>query len=162
MPIQDPKKASGRGAQGRLGLLKPRPGKRGASGPVGGLYPPSRERRRAAPLAAASILLCAVVSALVAVDHLTHSGEIREGVSVGGVALGGKSPEEAREILSRRVPERLQEIRLSGPSGTFALPAEDLGVRLDARATAERAYAVGRRGSLLERLAERVRGRPSA
>lgn len=119
--------------------------------------PTERPQRRVAPLAVVSIFLCAVVSALVAVEHLSSAGEIRVGVSVGGVGLGGKTPEEAREIVSRHAPEELDEIRLSGPHEDFALPVEDLDARLDARVTAERAYAVGREGGLLERLVERVR-----
>ena len=119
--------------------------------------PVERGHRRAVPLAAASIFLCAVVSALVAAEHLTSAGEIRGGVSVGDVALGGKSVDEARGSLSRRAPEKLGEIRLSGPREDFALPVEDLDARLDPQVTAERAYAVGRRGGLPERLIERAR-----
>ncbi len=119
--------------------------------------PVQRARGRATRLAAASILLCAVFSALVAADQLTNSGEIRGGVSVGDVALGGKTPEEARVILSHHADETLEEVRLSGPREGFVLPADDLGARLNARATAGRAFAVGRRGGVLGRLAERFR-----
>jgi vancomycin resistance protein YoaR len=115
-----------------------------------------RENRRS-QLVAVPILLCAVVSALVAADHQTNAGEIRGGVSVGDVYLGGKTPEEARGILTRSGPETFAEIRLSGPRGDFAVPTEELGARLDARATAEKAYAVGRRGVFTERLGERIR-----
>ena len=115
-----------------------------------------RENRRSR-LVAVSILLCAVFSALVAADQLTNAGEIRGGVSVGDVDLGGKTPEEARSILVRHSPESLGEIRLSGPHGDFALSAGDLGARLDAGSTAREAYAVGRRGGFAERLGERVR-----
>ena len=119
--------------------------------------PVKRSRGRASRFIAVSILLCALVSALVAVEGVTSAGEIRRGVSVGEIDLGGKTPERARAILSRHSPWRLEGIRLTGPGGEVAAPVGELGVRLDARSTAERAYAVGRRGGLLVRLAERVR-----
>ncbi len=105
----------------------------------------------------AVLILCAVVSAVVAVEHLSNVGKIQRGVSVGEVAVGGKTPEEARRLLKGRVPEAQKKIELSAPGENFTLSAEDLGVRLDVGATVERAYAVGRRGSIPERLAERVR-----
>lgn len=115
-----------------------------------------RGNRRRRPVAVL-ILLCAIFSALVAADQLTNAGEIRGGVSVGDVYLGGKTPEEARGILGRHRPETLEEIRLSGPRGDFALSAGDLGARLDARSTAREAFAVGRRGGFAERLGGRIR-----
>ncbi len=105
----------------------------------------------------AVIILCAIVSTMVAVEHVSNMGKIQRGVSVGDVALGGKTPEEARRALEDRVPESQERVELSAPGGSFALSAEDLGVRSDVGATVERAYAVGRRGSVPERLAERVR-----
>jgi len=116
-----------------------------------------RPRDRATSLAAAAILTCAAFSALVAVDGLANAGEIRGGVFAGSVTLGGKTPGEAREILSRRSPRALGEIRLLGSHGDLAVPAVNLGADLDAGATAEKAYAVGRRGGFLERLSDRVR-----
>jgi len=47
-------------------------------------------------LAGAAILLCAAISALVVGDHLANAGRVHRGVSVGDVALGGKTTEEAR------------------------------------------------------------------
>src|SRR5206468_1684884 len=50
----------------------------------------------------------------------------------------------------------LKEIRFSGPKD-FTIPSDDLGVNFDLQATAEQAYAVGRQGGILERIAERVK-----
>ncbi|HEV8045601.1 MAG TPA: VanW family protein, partial [Rubrobacter sp.] len=69
----------------------------------------------------------------------------------------GKTPEEAREILERRHPAARGEIELSGTGETFAVSTDELGVRFDVEKTVERAYAVGRRGGVLERLAWRMR-----
>lgn len=39
------------------------------------------------------LIICAVVAALVAANYWMNQGEIYRGVEVGGVALGGKTPE---------------------------------------------------------------------
>lgn len=101
------------------------------------------------------VLACAALSVLVALDHLSSTGEIRPGVSVGDVALGGKSPQEAREILGRRAAT-VEEIRLTGSEGGVAVAARELGVRFDIEATVGQAYAVGREGGLFGRLAGRA------
>ncbi len=108
-------------------------------------------------LAGAAILLCATISALVVGDHLTNAGRIHRGVSVGDVALGGKTSEEARETLESRAPDTLEQVRLSGSAGSFAVPTEGLDARFDIGATVEAAYAVGRRGNLAQQLGDRAR-----
>ena len=107
---------------------------------------------------------CAVViglfAALVVTDHLTgtaNAGKIYRGVEVDGVSLGGKTPTEARKILEERTRGGLEEIQLTRPEEEFVFPAEELGVDFDVAATVEEAYAVGRRGNLFERLAERAK-----
>ena len=104
----------------------------------------------------AVVVACAAFSVLAALDRLSNAGEIRRGVHVGDVALGGKTPGEARSILARGTPGD-EEIRLSGPGGDAAVPARRLGVRLDVEATAGRAYAVGREGGIVGRVSERLR-----
>ena len=106
-------------------------------------------------------LACVVLAALTMAEGLVSAGVIRHGVSVGDVALGGKTPAEARVALQARYPDGSGRLSLSGPTGTIGIPEEKLGARLDVRATVEKAYAVGRRGSLLERLIGRVES-PSA
>lgn len=113
-------------------------------------------RGRSVRFAGAAIILCAALSALVALEHLVNAGEIRRGVSVGDVALGGKTPEEALTALDRHAPRTPEQVRLSGPGLTLDVPTKDLDVRLGTRATIREAYAVGRRGSLPRRLVERA------
>ncbi len=134
---------------------------RGARGKTGG----GGERRgnlprgsghRIPPLAGVATLACVVLAALTMAEGLVSAGVIRHGVSVGDVALGGKTPAEARVALQARYPDGSGRLSLSGPTGTIGIPEEKLGARLDVRATVEKAYAVGRRGSLLERLIGRV------
>ncbi|MEJ7843659.1 MAG: peptidoglycan binding domain-containing protein, partial [Rubrobacter sp.] len=134
-----------------------RPGRGGDHGrrPYSGGGP--RGLRSVPLLAGAAILLCAAISALVVGDHLANAGRIHRGVSVGDVALGGKTPEETRETLESRAPDTLEQVRLSGSAGSFAVPTEGLDARFDTGATVEAAYAVGRRGNLAQQLGDRAR-----
>jgi vancomycin resistance protein YoaR len=104
--------------------------------------------------AAPVIVACAVVAVLVAADYWVNAGKIYRGVEAGTVALAGKTPVEAEEILRERATG--EEIMLTGAEEA-TLSAEELGVDYDVAATVEDAYAVGRRGDILKRLAERLR-----
>jgi vancomycin resistance protein YoaR len=103
------------------------------------------------------LAVCAVVAVLVALDYWSNAGNVYGGVEVGGVPLGGKTPEEARRTLEERASGAPEEIRLTGPGGGFALSKEEMGFRLDVAASVEEAYAVGRRGGIAKRLGERLR-----
>ena len=103
------------------------------------------------------LVICAIVSVLVAANYWMNHSKIYPGVTVGDVALGGKTPEEAREVLDGRAGGTLREVRLSGGPEELTLPAEEAGVSFDAASTVDRAYAVGREGSVFERLGERLR-----
>src|SRR4051794_14375762 len=92
-------------------------------------------------------------------DYWTNYGKIYQGVSVGGVDLGGKTPEEAQNIVEEQTDTKLKEIKLSGPKEEFTLFSKDVGVNFDAQATAERAYAVGRQGDVLKRISEGMKAR---
>lgn len=100
------------------------------------------------------VILCAVVSVLVAVDYWVNAGKIYRGVEVGEADLGGKTPAEAEKALKDLTAGG--EIRLAGPGG-FSITSEGLGVEYDVTATVEDAYAVGREGSLPTRLFDRLR-----
>jgi vancomycin resistance protein YoaR len=107
------------------------------------------------------LLACVLVVALllIAADYWSNYGKIYQGVSVGGVDLGGKTPEEARNILEEQTATELKEIKLSGPKEEFTIPSKDVGVNFDAQATVERAYAVGRQGDVLKRISEGMKAR---
>ena len=102
------------------------------------------------------VVACALVSVFVAADYWANAGEIYRGVSVGGVALGGKTPEEARGLVRERGAEALGEIRLAGEGGEFTLAAGEIGLDFDVAGTVDRAYAVGREGGVVERLGDRL------
>ncbi len=144
MSLKDARRGSVRGAGS------------GARGSGSGLSTgrPGRLRRRiVGPLV---VVACAVVSVVVAADYWASTAEIYRGVSVGGVALGGKTPEEARGIVRERGAEALEKIRLTGETGEFTLAAGEVGLDLDVAGTVDRAYSVGRRGGVLERLGDRL------
>jgi hypothetical protein len=94
------------------------------------------------------------VAAIVATDYWMTHGKIYRGVSVGGVTLGGKTPEEAQRILQERTGG-FEEIEPAGPE-KFTVSTEQLGVDFDVRSSANRAYTVGRQGNVFERVSDRM------
>ena len=90
--------------------------------------------------------------ALVTYEYL-YMDRIYPGVSVFGTELGGLTLAEAEVILQQRFQD-YQPIKLILCYGerTWAVSPQEVGVSLDAKATAISAYAVGREGSTLKRL----------
>jgi len=84
-------------------------------------------------------------------------GRFLPGVWVEGVPLGGRTVPEALTLLRPYVQARLNRqvvVRVvgSGRIRTWTVTAQELGLRHDLLGLLERAYAVGRSGSLFERL----------
>ncbi|CAN5348055.1 VanW family protein [soil metagenome] len=122
---------------------------------VGGPYkrqPKSGRRRIIAPV----LVFCAVLALLVAADYWSNQGEIYRGVAVGSVDLGGKTPDEARALVEQQAASDLQEVRFTGGPQELSLSAQRLGLSFDADSTVEDAYNVGREGSILKRLGDRM------
>lgn len=111
-----------------------------------------RRRRLALALLACALLLLPLLASI-----LLGSGEIRSGVRIGEVDVGGKTPEEARAALEGYTSERFSEISFQGTD--FTLTGKELGVEMDAAAAVDRAYAVGHEGWFGRRVAEAVRAR---
>lgn len=105
-------------------------------------------------IATSIVVLCALISLLVAAHYWLNSGEIYRGVRAGGVDLGGQTRAEARKTLRERTAG-FAELRLRGPR-ELTFDARELGVRFDVDAAVEDAYAVGREGSLPARLLDRL------
>ena len=101
------------------------------------------------------IIICAIIAVLVAADFWLNSGKIHRGVEVGSVALGGKTPSEARQIVRDHVVGPLKNIDFDGPAH-FTRNAGAMGVSFNVDETVNKAYAVGREGNVLERLSERL------
>jgi vancomycin resistance protein YoaR len=123
--------------------------------PNGGFGTTKIYGRKKRSIAGPIVIACAVIAVLVAADHFLNSGKIYRGVEVGDVALGGRTPAEAEEIVQERATGALKEIEFSGPE-QFTRTAKEMGVSFNVDATVEEAYAVGREGNILERLGERA------
>ena len=94
--------------------------------------------------ATAALVLLVLIAGLVALQVVMH-GRIGDGVTVAGVALQGQSATEARATLQRDLAARTSVVRLqTGHKEPLTLTLAQLGVSLDARATAAAAYARGR------------------
>ncbi len=122
---------------------------------VGGSYerqPKSGRRRIVAPV----LVFCAVLALLVAADYWSNHGEIYRGVAVGSVDLGGKTPDEARALVEQQAASDLREIRFTGGPEEFSMSAQKMGLSFDTDSTVEDAYNVGREGSILKRLGDRM------
>lgn len=92
---------------------------------------------------------------IVAFDYWSNSGRIYRGVEVGPAEVGGKTVSEAREIVAAEAVGPLKEIRLSGPQDAN-FTGDELGISLDTEATMDKAYSIGREGSVFARLGDRV------
>jgi vancomycin resistance protein YoaR len=116
---------------------------------------PGRGRLFARRLLGVGLLVGVIVLlAFVAVNYLTTGeGEIRNGVEVGGLDVGGMTRDEARTAISDHAATTLGEIELVDGEDRFTLPGEDLGIKVDAAAAAEEAYAVGRGDGIFQRVA---------
>lgn len=90
--------------------------------------------------------------ALITYEYL-YMDRIYPGVSVFGTDLGGLTQAEAEIVLQQRFQDH-QPVKLVLRYGerTWAVSPQEVGVSLDAKATALSAYAVGREGSTLKRL----------
>ncbi len=102
------------------------------------------------------LIICAVVSVLVAADYWANAGTIFSGVTVGNVPVGAEMPEEARGMIEERGANALGELRFTGGREEFALSAQDMNLNVDVDRTVDRAYAVGREGSISKRIGERM------
>ena len=116
----------------------------------------SKKRRSRASLAGVIIIFCAIVAILVAADYWINSGKIYRGVEVGNIALGGETPDQAQKTIRERTNGALKEFHFTGPQ-EFTRTASQMGVDFRVSDTVDEAYAVGRQGSLPERLRDRLK-----
>jgi vancomycin resistance protein YoaR len=100
-------------------------------------------------------LLAGVLLVMVAAWYLKGADEIRRGIQVGGVNVGGMTRSEAREAIGRHAAGAFEEIHFG--DGVFSVPGEKLGVKVDAASAVDEAYAVGREGWVGKRVFEVLR-----
>jgi len=98
-------------------------------------------RRKVWLLTAGLALLVWVLSGFLL--RALSSGEVLDGTSMGGIALGGQTRAEAAGLIAELEP---RTVKLSGPQRTFEVRAPQAGLEIDVEGSAERAYSAGRGG----------------
>jgi vancomycin resistance protein YoaR len=101
--------------------------------------------RRHVWVATALLVVILAVAGLAALQLATW-GRVGDGVSVAGASLQGLDRSAAAGAVASRVDERLGAVRLeTGEAEPLILSLQQLGISVDADATARKAYAAGRR-----------------
>ena len=98
----------------------------------------------------------AAYEAYAAIRQTVGQNTFYPGVTVDGIDLGGMTMEEARALYAGRQQEQTDAFSLVVASGErrWRITSQEVPVTFDAPAVLERAYAVGRAGTLEERYAE--------
>lgn len=117
-----------------------------------------RARQRRIALMAVSLCLCVVLVAAVATGIFlllrkpTDNGRILENVTVGGINIGGMTPDDARYALQLTIGADItnKDMMVALEYDTLVISAEEARIRLDIDALVEAAYSYGRTGSTLQ------------
>ena len=89
----------------------------------------------------------------------SRSDRIAEGVTIGGVPVGGLSADEARVKVRRQVARGLEQpIAVTYGKTRFTLSAEDAGVHADVGGMVDDAVAASRDGNVFARVSRDLRG----
>ena len=96
--------------------------------------------------AATALLIVILAVAGLAALQLATLGKVGDGVTVAGVSLQGLDRSAAAVAVASQVDERVGAVRLeTGEAEPLVLSLQQLGISVDAEATARKAYAAGRR-----------------
>jgi vancomycin resistance protein YoaR len=94
----------------------------------------------------------------VAVDAFASAGRVHPGVTVGGVDVGGKTPQDAAAVLKAELPVKAAKpITVSHGSATWKVKADDIGASFDYAKLLEDALAVGHADDVVASMGERFR-----
>ncbi|HUQ39175.1 MAG TPA: VanW family protein [Acidimicrobiales bacterium] len=108
--------------------------------------------RRARLLIAPGALLVLLVAAWL-VDLRLHDARVARNVEVAGIAVGGMDKVDLRAALFGIATTAGEApVRVDAPGGGFQAPGREMGVRIDALATANAALATGRQGAVPARI----------
>ena len=85
-------------------------------------------------------------------NEWVQAPEIHEGISVGGIDVGGLTVEEAEQVLAQHAQELVENItlKLHINEQERACQAGETGIMLDCEKSAQTAYALGREGTYEE------------
>ena len=110
------------------------------------------------PVAGAALLLAALGAGVLAYDA-SRSDRIAEGVTVGGLDVGGRSASEARQVVRERVSVPLQQpVTARRGARAFRLSPQRAGLEVDVAATVDAALGHSRRGNALTRTVRSLSG----
>ena len=104
------------------------------------------------------VALVALLLASYTADAVVTIGRVRSGVQAGSLKLGGKTRDEAKELLGERAQLLISRpVELFADNHRITVSPSEIGFRPDVDATLDDAADVGRRGNFLIRLWHRVR-----
>lgn len=123
---------------------------------------PSRNRIKKVAIvlaaAAATVLLVGAVAIALTNRSFSASGRIARNVRIAGVQVENLQLQQALEALHLEwVPTLPKEATLKYPGGEVKTSPENLGVQLLLEEAVQRALRVGREGSLMTQLVERIK-----
>lgn len=112
----------------------------------------------AVTLLLAAVFACAISSAaVVAYYRSAPPGMIVPGVFIAGIPVGGLTPVQAEMYVRSHVESRIgRPVRVYLGGDAWSVTPEELGTRVDLEGMVGRAHAVGRAGSPLRQLRERL------
>jgi vancomycin resistance protein YoaR len=109
-------------------------------------------------IAVVAAVACFLFAGFAFVDLLAGDGGIQRGVSIGDVDVGGMSKEEARTAVEKNAAQTFEKISFGQGPDAVSVNADDLGVKVNAQAAVDEAYAVGRTGGPFARLSDSFGG----
>ena len=110
-------------------------------------------RRGIALVAAAA---CFIFAGFAFYTLLAGDGGIQRGVRIGDVDVGGMGKEEARAAVEKNAADTFREISFGEGPDAVSMNASELGVKVNAAAAVDEAYALGRTGGPFARLSDTI------
>ncbi len=143
----------------------PRPARRSDRGEAESSKPPrsrkaryTRDRRsryaRRRGLALVAVVAGVLLIGLAVVGLASDNDGIQRGVLIGDVNVGGMGQQEARAAVERDAAQTFDEVSFGTGPGAETVSGEDLGVKVNAAAAVDEAYALGRTGGPFRRLSD--------
>ncbi len=117
---------------------------------------PHSRKRFWIPVAIGSIVAIFVLAILV--DAAVYYNNVHTGVSVSGIDLGGRTPEEATAELTKYVEDAQQSgITLSSDGRTWTVMPQDVGVQMKVAGAVSAAMQVSREGNFFTDIGRRIK-----
>jgi vancomycin resistance protein YoaR len=101
-------------------------------------------------------IACLLFAGFALVDLLAGDDGIQRGVRIGDVAVGGMTETEALAAVRENAADTFEEISFGTGPEAVSVPADELGVKVNAEAAVDEAYALGRTGGPFARISDTV------